>query len=349
MDTSLDLERYRVKHHQKIKLSRFSTRCDQENMNKLEVKKVLMPKVLTAMRDLQERLYAEKKYGLIFVLQAMDAAGKDGTINHVFSQLNPSGLKVASFKTPNSEELSHDYLWRINRELPARGEICVFNRSQYEDVMVTRVHELLKNGSMPQELVGDNIWDERYEQIMNWEKYLYQNGFPMIKIFLHVSKKEQQQRLIDRIINKQKNWKFSVSDITERKYWDEYQRIYGEMISKTSTDYAPWYIVPADNKWFTRYVVAHIVIRELQKLKPKFPPLSSEVVRQLERFKELIQQVDDVDELLDMSPEEMEAKEAALEAQSKDQKELVPETKGKKSGRQDSGNERKKVRDIRRL
>ena len=321
MDTALDIERYRVKHHQKIKLSRFSTRYDQENMNKLEVKKVLMPKVITAMRDLQERLYAEKKYGLIFVLQAMDAAGKDGTINHVFSQLNPSGLKVASFKTPNSEELSHDYLWRINRELPARGEICVFNRSQYEDVMVTRVHELLKNGSMPQELVGDNIWAERYEQIMNWEKYLYQNGFPMIKIFLHVSKKEQQQRLIDRIINKQKNWKFSVSDITERKYWDEYQRIYGEMISKTSTDYAPWYIVPADNKWFTRYVVAHIVIRELQKLKPKFPPLSSEVVRQLERFKELIQQVDDVDELLDMSPEEIKAKEEALEAKAGNKKE----------------------------
>ena len=321
MDTALDIERYRVIHHQKIKLSRFSTRCDQENMNKLEVKKVLMPKVLTAMRDLQERLYAEKKYGLIFVLQAMDAAGKDGTINHVFSQLNPSGLKVASFKTPNSEELSHDYLWRINRELPARGEICVFNRSQYEDVMVTRVHELLKNGSMPKELVGDNIWDERYVQIMNWEKYLYQNGFPMIKIFLHVSKKEQQQRLIDRIINKQKNWKFSVSDITERKYWDEYQRIYGEMISKTSTDYAPWYIVPADNKWFTRYVVAHIVIRELQKLKPKFPPLSSEVVRQLERFKELIQQVDDVDELLDMSPEEIKAKEEALEAKAGNKKE----------------------------
>lgn len=316
MDTALDIERYRVKHHQKIKLSRFSTRCDQENMNKLEVKKVLMPKVLTAMRDLQERLYAEKKYGLIFVLQAMDAAGKDGTINHVFSQLNPSGLKVASFKTPNSAELSHDYLWRINRELPARGEICVFNRSQYEDVMVTRVHELLKNGSMPQELVGENIWDERYEQIMNWEKYLYQNGFPMIKIFLHVSKKEQQQRLIDRIINKQKNWKFAVSDITERKYWDEYQKFYGEMISKTSTDYAPWYIVPADNKWFTRYVVAHIVIRELKKLKPKFPELSPEVVRQLERFKELIQQVDDVDELLDMSPEEIKAKEAALDAES---------------------------------
>lgn len=321
MDTALDIERYRVKHHQKIKLSRFSTRCDQENMNKLEVKKVLMPKVLTAMRDLQERLYAEKKYGLIFVLQAMDAAGKDGTINHVFSQLNPSGLKVASFKTPNSEELSHDYLWRINRELPARGEICVFNRSQYEDVMVTRVHELLKNGSMPQELVGENIWDERYEQIMNWEKYLYQNGFPMIKIFLHVSKKEQQQRLIDRIINKQKNWKFAVSDITERKYWDEYQKFYGEMISKTSTDYAPWYIVPADNKWFTRYVVAHIVIRELQKLKPKFPELSPEVVRQLERFKELIQQVDDVDELLDMSPEEIKAKEEVLEAKAGNKKE----------------------------
>lgn len=342
MDTSLDIERYRVKHNQKIKLSRFSTSCDQEGMNKLEVKKVLMPKLLTAMRDLQERLYAEKKYGIIFVLQAMDAAGKDGTINHVFSQLNPSGLKVASFKTPNTEETSHDYLWRINRELPARGEICVFNRSQYEDVMVTRVHELLKNGSMPAELVGANIWDERYEQIMNWEKYLYQNGFPMIKIFLHVSKKEQKERLTDRIINKQKNWKFSVSDITERKYWDEYQRIYGEMISKTSTDYAPWYIVPADNKWFTRYVVAHIVLNELKKLKPKFPPLSPEVVRQLERFKELIQQVDDVDELLDMSPEEMEAKEAALKAQSRDPKDQATETKGKKVVDQVLGTKAKK-------
>ena len=143
----------------------------------------------------------------------------------------------------------------------------------------------------------------------------------MIKIFLHVSKKEQQQRLIDRIINKQKNWKFAVSDITERKYWDEYQKFYGEMISKTSTDYAPWYIVPADNKWFTRYVVAHIVIRELQKLKPKFPELSPEVVRQLERFKELIQQVDDVDELLDMSPEEIKAKEEVLEAKAGNKKE----------------------------
>ncbi len=208
--------------------------------------------------------------------------------------------------------------------------------------MVTRVHELLKNGSMPAELVGANIWDERYEQIMNWEKYLYQNGFPMIKIFLHVSKKEQKERLTDRIINKQKNWKFSVSDITERKYWDEYQRIYGEMISKTSTDYAPWYIVPADNKWFTRYVVAHIVLNELKKLKPKFPPLSPEVVRQLERFKELIQQVDDVDELLNMSPEEMEAKEAALEAQSRDPKDQATETKGKKVVDQVLGTKAKK-------
>mgnify|MGYP000115584766 CR=1 FL=1 len=306
---------YRFDGSGKCRLDKLATNSKADGVDK---EKILAKTAenLQKMAALQDAFYADGREGLIFVLQAMDAAGKDSTIKHVMSGINPQGCQVYSFKQPSAEELDHDYLWRINRELPARGEICVFNRSQYEDVMVTRVHELLKNGSMPQELVGDNIWDERYEQIMNWEKYLYQNGFPMIKIFLHVSKKEQQQRLIDRIINKQKNWKFAVSDITERKYWDEYQKFYGEMISKTSTDYAPWYIVPADNKWFTRYVVAHIVIRELQKLKPKFPQLSPEVVRQLERFKELIQQVDDVDELLDMSPEEIKAKEAALDAES---------------------------------
>lgn len=199
------------------------------------------------MVELQEKLYAENRRGLIVVLQAMDAAGKDGAVNHVFSRLNPSGVRVAAFKQPSAEEKDHDYMWRINKALPARGEIGIFNRSHYEDVIVTRVHGMLKNMDLPKEFVDREIWEERYEQIRNWEKYLTQNGFEIIKIFLHVSKEEQRKRLVDRIINKQKNWKFSLSDITERQYWDKYQDIYEEIFEETSTDRAPWYIIPADN------------------------------------------------------------------------------------------------------
>ena len=176
----------------------------------------------------------------------MDAAGKDGTVNHVFASLNPGGVKVVSFKQPTSEEKDHDYMWRINKALPERGNIGIFNRSQYEDVIVTRIHDLIHQGQLPRNLIHKDIWEERYEQITNWEKYLAANGFPMVKIFLHVSKEEQQKRLMDRIFNQQKNWKFSMADMRERQYWDQYQEIYGEMISKTSKDYAPWYIVPAE-------------------------------------------------------------------------------------------------------
>jgi len=260
-------------------------------MNKLEVKKVLMPKVLTAMRDLQERLYAEKKYGLIFVLQAMDAAGKDGTVKHVFAQLDPAGVHVTSFKQPSAEEKDHDYMWRINKALPSRGEIGIFNRSHYEDVVVTHIHNLIKSDGMPEKLIGKDIWERRYRQIRDWERYLSENGFPMVKIFLHVSKDEQKKRLIDRIVTKQKNWKFSMSDINERKYWNRYQKIYGEVLSATSTKYAPWYIVPADDKWYTRYVVAQIVLEKLRAIKPDFPKLAPDVEKQLAQFRMLLKEV----------------------------------------------------------
>lgn len=283
----IDVDRYRVKPGEKVHLKKFSTKRDVE-MDKAEVKEQLFPEIMKTLKDYQEALYAENKHGLIIVLQAMDAAGKDGTINHVFSHLNPGGITVSSFKEPSTEEQDHDYLWRINKGLPPRGNIGIFNRSHYEDVIVTRIHDLIKNSQMPENLVNKDIWKNRFEQINHWEKYLYQNGFPMVKIFLHVSKEEQQERLIDRIIRKEKNWKFSIADINEREYWDRYQELYEEIFEKTSTEESPWYIVPADNKWYTRYVVSLITRNILQKINPKYPELSEELKKHLEKFKKMI-------------------------------------------------------------
>lgn len=294
-DGKIDLDRYRVKEGRKINLDKYATACDV-NIDKSKVKTLFFPQMIAKMKELQEKLYAQNTYGLIIVFQAMDAAGKDGTINHVFANLDPGGMKVVSFKQPNSEEKDHDYMWRINKALPERGMIGIFNRSHYEDVIITRIHDLIHQGQLPKDLIHKDIWEERYKQINNWEKYLYQNGFQMVKIFLHVSKKEQQRRLVDRIVNQQKNWKFSMADINERKYWGQYQDLYGEMITKTSKDISPWYIVPADNKWYTRYVVANIVYKALKKIDPKFPKLSPEVEEQLEKFKKIISEVD-IDEL----------------------------------------------------
>lgn len=290
-DGKVNIDRYRVKEGTKVNLKKYSTACDVV-IDKAKVKSLYFPEVIEKVKDLQEKLYAQNTYGLIIVLQAMDAAGKDGTVNHVFANLDPGVVKVVSFKQPTSEEKDHDYMWRINKALPERGDIGIFNRSQYEDVIVTRIHDLIHKGQLPQELIHKDFWEERYEQINNWEKYLHQNGFQMVKIFLHVSKKEQQRRLMDRIINQQKNWKFSMSDINERQYWDRYQELYEEMITKTSKDISPWYIVPADNKWYTRYVVALITLEALKKINPQFPKLAPEVQEQLEQFKKLISEVD---------------------------------------------------------
>ena len=287
----IDIDRYRAREGEKINLKKFPTACDV-NVDKESVKMSAFPKALEELNLLQAKLYAQSTYGLIIVLQAMDAAGKDGTIRHVFSHLDPNGVHVVSFKQPTSEEKDHDYMWRINKALPRRGDIGIFNRSHYEDVVVTRVHDLIHQGKLPKNLITKNIWDIRYRQIRDWERYLGENGFHMIKIFLHVSKNEQRDRLAQRILNKKKNWKFSMADMRERQYWDQYQEIYGEMISKTSKDYAPWYIVPADNKWYTRYVVAQITLQELKKIDPQFPPLAPDIAEQLEKFKKLISSVD---------------------------------------------------------
>ena len=302
----IDIDRYRVKENEKVNLKKFPTKRDVD-IDKEEVKSTFFPEVIEQLKVYQEKLYAQNTYGLIIVLQAMDAAGKDGTVNHVFANLDPGGVSVASFKQPTTEEKDHDYMWRINKALPPRGNIGIFNRSHYEDVIVTRVHNLISTGQLPRDLIDRNIWMERYEQINNWEKYLHQNGFYMVKIFLHVSKEEQQERLIDRIFNQEKNWKFSMGDIHEREHWDEYRELYEELLENTSKNRSPWYIVPADNKWFTRYVVALITLDVLKKIDPKFPKLSPEEQKQLERFRDMIKK--ETDKPLEEIRKEMEKEE----------------------------------------
>ena len=229
---------YKVTGGEKFSLKEFSTRADQ-SLDKDDIKTRLMPRNIEEMAELQENLYAENQHALLIVLQAMDAAGKDGVIRHVMSGLNPQGTQVVSFKVPSSEENDHDYLWRINKALPRRGEIGIFNRSHYEEVLVTRVHDLVKTSQIPPELVTDGIWDMRYRQIRDFEKHLTENGTKVIKIFLHVSKEEQRQRLLDRINEPDKNWKFSSGDIQERRHWDQYMNAYEQMLQHTGTKDAP--------------------------------------------------------------------------------------------------------------
>jgi len=227
---------------------------------------------VTALADLQEKLYAQDKWAVLLVFQAMDAAGKDGVIKHVMSGVNPQGCSVHSFKAPSAEELDHDYLWRCAKTLPNRGEIGIFNRSYYETVLVVRVHpEFLQEEKLPRQLVTKHIWEERFEDIRNFEQYLARNGIVIRKFFLHVSKKEQKRRFLERIDDPRKNWKFSANDAAERVHWDQYMAAYEEMIRETASKHAPWYVVPANNKWFTRVVVAAAVIEALADLDLSFP------------------------------------------------------------------------------
>ena len=230
----------------------------------------------------QDMLYAQNTYGLLVILQGMDTAGKDGTIRHVMSGVNPQGTRVYSFKAPSAEELSHDFLWRSTKALPERGRVCIFNRSYYEEVLVVRVHpELLDAQRLPPEAAGKRIWKDRFDDINQFEKYLVRNGIVIVKFFLHLSKAEQRRRLLARIDTAEKNWKFSPSDVKERGYWDEYMHAYEDALNNTSTDWAPWYVVPADHKWFTRAVVADVIVERLQSLKLSYPQISSEDRRYL--------------------------------------------------------------------
>jgi PPK2 family polyphosphate:nucleotide phosphotransferase len=234
------------------------------------------------LQELQERLYAQDRWAILLIFQAMDAAGKDGAIKHVMSGVNPQGCQVRSFKAPSAEELDHDYLWRCMKNLPERGRIGIFNRSYYEEVLVVRVHkELLEHQKLPPSLVTKSIWEDRYEDIKNVEKYLSRNGVLIRKFFLHLSKKEQKERFLARLDEPHKNWKFSMADAKERGFWNDYQEAYEDMIRATATEDAPWYVVPADHKWFTRVVVAAAIIDALGSLDLKFPEVSDDKKKEL--------------------------------------------------------------------
>jgi PPK2 family polyphosphate:nucleotide phosphotransferase len=235
-----------------------------------------------ALAKLQDMLYAQDRWGLLLIFQAMDAAGKDGAIKHVMSGVNPQGCQVFSFKAPTSEDLDHDFLWRCMRCLPERGRIGIFNRSYYEETLVVRVHpEFLSGQKVPPELVTKNIWKERFQDIRSFERYLSRNGIMVRKFYLHVSKKEQERRFLERIDNPEKNWKFSANDAREREYWNDYMSAYEDMIRNTSTEESPWFVVPADNKWFTRMVVAAAVIDAMASLKLEYPTVTKAKLNEL--------------------------------------------------------------------
>lgn len=230
----------------------------------------------------QDILYAQNSYSLLIIFQAMDAAGKDSTIKHVMSGVNPQGCQVFSFKAPSEEELDHDYLWRSMKSLPERGRIGIFNRSYYEELLIVRVHpEILKKQQLPNFPKGDQIWKQRFEEINNFEKYLVNNGVIILKFFLNVSKAMQRKRFLARIDSPEKHWKFSASDVQERAFWDDYMDAYEQVFNRTSTEFAPWYIIPADRKWFTRLVVANIICTKLQELNLQYPQVSEEYNQQL--------------------------------------------------------------------
>jgi PPK2 family polyphosphate:nucleotide phosphotransferase len=244
-----------------------------DSKDKPEAKKWLSEGVET-LNNLQDILFAQSRWGLLLIFQAMDAAGKDGTIKHVMSGVNPQGVDVTSFKSPSSEELAHDFMWRTNRCLPPRGKIGIFNRSYYEEVLVVRVHpEILQKQRIPEAFCGKNIWKDRYEDINAFERYASRNGLAIRKFFLNVSKKEQKKRFMERLNDPNKNWKFSASDVKERNYWDAYQEAYEKMIRNTASDCAPWIVVPADNKWFTRLLVVATIVDALQGLGLQYPTL----------------------------------------------------------------------------
>ncbi|HXN97176.1 MAG TPA: polyphosphate kinase 2 family protein [Candidatus Acidoferrales bacterium] len=232
---------------------------------------------------LQEKLYAQDRWALLVVLQALDAAGKDGVIKHVMSGVNPQGCDVHAFKSPSNEELNHDYLWRTQKCIPERGKIGIFNRSYYEEVLVVRVHPtLLRAERLPDELITKHIWDQRYEDINSYEEYLTRNGVMIRKFFLHVSKEEQKKRFLERLEDPKKNWKFAMADVNERGFWKDYQEAYEEMIQNTAAKHAPWFVVPADNKWFTRLIVASAIIQALDELRLSFPDVDKAKKKELE-------------------------------------------------------------------
>jgi PPK2 family polyphosphate:nucleotide phosphotransferase len=274
-------KRYRVDSGKKFRLKDFESDDTSGVKSRKQAEKVL-PLGIERMVDLQDKLYAQDRWAILLIFQAMDAAGKDGVIKHVMSGVNPQGCQVYSFKQPSAEDLDHDFMWRTNKCIPERGRIGIFNRSYYEEVLVVRVHkELLEREKMPPSLVTKNIWNERFADINAYEQYLSRNGVVIRKFFLNLSKEEQKRRFLKRLDEPDKNWKLSSADVTERKRWPEYMTAYEEMIQHTATPHAPWYVVPADNKWYTRLVVAAAIVHAMEDLKLHYPTVDAEQRKEL--------------------------------------------------------------------
>lgn len=279
----MNTDKYRVKPDEEIKLATFST-SESDGYSQEELQKKMIPKAVQKLQELHLKLNAEEEKGILVVLQAMDAAGKDEAISYIFSHLNAQGLKTLTLGKPAEQELSHDYLWRIHDGLPARGEIAILNRSHYEEVIAPRVHEILKDEPLPDEVIDEKIWETRFRQINDFERYLSENGFPVVKFFFNVSKEEQRKRLLKRMKDPQKNWEFSFSDVEEREHWDDYQKIFEDMLGNTSTECAPWYVLPADNEEFSRYIITLVMNELLTELNSQFPVISDEEREKLDEY-----------------------------------------------------------------
>ena len=277
-------KRFRIDQPEKFRLSKHDpAECCGLTVDKREAK-TMLAEGIERLAELQERLYAEDRWSVLIVLQAMDAAGKDSIIKHVMSGINPQGCEVHGFKQPSQEELQHDFLWRVAQRLPTNGRIGIFNRSHYEEVLTVRVHkELLERQKLPKQLVGKHTWQQRFDDIRAFERHLARNGTLILKFFLNVSKEEQRRRFLARIDEPAKRWKFSMNDVTERKLWDKYMAAYEEMIRQTSTPEARWFVVPADHKWFARLVVAAVLVQELGALGLDFPKVEGEALKELRK------------------------------------------------------------------
>jgi PPK2 family polyphosphate:nucleotide phosphotransferase len=282
------LEQYRVPPRSSVKLHEFSTRDTSTFANK-EAALARLSADRRAIAELQSKLYAQRTQGLLVILQGIDASGKDSTVKHVLTGVNPSGVRVTSFKVPSAQELNHDYLWRYVKQLPERGMIGVFNRSHYEEVLVVRVHpNLLAGQHLEPQLKHDRIWSQRFREINNFEEYLTANGFAILKCFLHISREEQKKRFLARLDAPDKNWKFSEGDVRERALWNDYRHAFEEMLSHTSTEHAPWHIVPGDRKWAARAIVSGLIAAQLELMKPEFPQVDAAGMEALKRARKLL-------------------------------------------------------------
>ncbi|WP_434401919.1 polyphosphate--nucleotide phosphotransferase [Planococcus sp. 11815] len=278
----MDTQQYKVKAGRKVDLKDWPTREDKgTEPGQIEQQ---LKDTIEELKKWHVRLHAEEEKGIVVALQAMDAAGKDEAITYLFSNLTAQGLKVTTLGKPTEEELKHDYLWRLHKALPERGQIGILNRSHYEEVIATRVHNLLEEEPLPNQLIDGEVWNRRYRQINDFERYMFENGFPFVKFFFNISKEEQTERLLERMKNPEKNWEFSFSDVEEREHWADYQDIFEDMLTNTSTEHAPWYILPADDEMYSRLIIAQVMVEMLEEINPELPEISGEQKDKLKHY-----------------------------------------------------------------